>query len=123
MKHIWLMTFEEFNSKFRTINSKQYVDDYYRLNVRHCVGCHYYLYVSSDLKLMNPYTKKDKTKKCIKSFASTSSALDVKEQAYLFILEYAKQEGLFDESICDLEIINRQLNYIENGKSTTTSKD
>lgn len=117
------MTFEEFNVKFRTINSKQYADDYFKLNARHCVGCHYYLYVSSDLKIMNPYTKKDKNKKCIKSFVSTSSALDVKEQAYLFILESAKQEGLFDESVCDLEIIKRQLKYIENGKDTITSKD
>lgn len=112
MISIWLMTFEEFNSKYRTINSKQYADDYYRLGVQHCLGCHYYLYVSSDLQMINPYTKKDKNKKCIKSFVSTASALDAKEKAYLFILEYAKQEGLFNESVCDIDIINRQLKYI-----------
>lgn len=118
MSDVWLMGFEEFSAKFRTINSKQYADDYFKLNTRHCVGCHYYLYVSSDLKIMNPYTQKDKNKKCIKSFVSTTSALDVKEQAYLFILECAKQGGLFDESMCSIEVINRQLKYINkwNGK-------
>jgi hypothetical protein len=116
MSDIWLMTFEEFNAKYRTVNSKQYADDYFRLNIRHCIGCHYYLYVSSDLEIIKPHTKKDKNKKCIKSFVSTGSALDVKEQAYLFILEYAKKEGLFEVSVCNLEITKRQLNYIKTWK-------
>lgn len=123
MKDTWLMTFEEFSSRFRTINSKQYADDFYRLNVKHCIGCHYYMYVSSDLEIINPYTKKDKDKKLLMSFVSTSSALDVKYKMYFFILVQANEKGLLDESVCDLDVANRQLKYIKNGKSTTTSKD
>jgi len=88
------MTFEEFCLSIKTINSKQYCEDVYRLGKTHCIGCYYYLYVDNDLQFINPVLKKDRGKKILKSFYSTCSIQDVKEKAYNYIIEYAKENQL-----------------------------
>lgn len=92
----WELTFEQFSRKTKTVNAPQYADDYYRLNVRHRIGCHYYVYLDDDLGPMNPYTKKDSGKKVFKSFCSTFSREDVLRKAYTFIIKYAKEQSLID---------------------------
>lgn len=109
----WLLTFEEFCGKSKTIRHPQYYDDYYRLGKRHISGYYYYLYIGEDLNIINPYTKKDQNKKSIKHFVSTFSREDVLFQAFLFILNYANENGLFDISVCDSSIAERQLKYIK----------
>ena len=116
MKNIWLISFDEFKRKQKTINNKLYADDYFSLGKKHCIGVDYYLYVSSDLETMNPYTKKDSKKEEIKSFRS-SSAIDVKEQAYLFILKEAEKIGLFEENVCDKITAKNQITYIRNNEN------
>lgn len=120
MKYTWLMTFEEFNQKFITQNFKQYADDYFSLSKKHCVGCHYYLTISADLEIINPYTKKDKQKKVLKTIVSTSSIKDVKQQAFEFIIAKALEFGLYDESICPKEIKIRQLSFYNSSHPTST---
>lgn len=109
----WLLTFDEFLAKNRAIRSPQYCEDYFNMHRTHQIGCHYYLYLDKDLNVINPYTKKDENKKVIKNFVSTSSREDVLEKAFLFILNYAQENGLLDESVCDKNIIERQLYYIK----------
>ena len=112
------MTFEEFCKTFKTQNSKQYADDYYRLCKTHCIGCYYYLTVSSDLEIINPYTKKDRNKKKLQTFVSTCSIEDVKTKTFDFILKTALEIGLFEECVCDINIKQRQINWLnENEKS------
>lgn len=94
IKYNWELTLEEFSLKNRAIRSPQFCEDYYRMNKKHQIGCHYYLYLDEDLNVINPYTKKDENKKVLKGFVSTSSREDVLSQAYEFIIIYAKQEGL-----------------------------
>lgn len=112
-RNVWLLTFSEFDNSTKTINSKQYADDYFRLGKKHCVGCHYYLYVSTDLEIINPYTKKDRTKKVMKSFCSTFSALEVKQMAYKYILQTAIDNGILDESIYDRDLIEKQKQQLQ----------
>lgn len=88
------MDFIEFEKTVRTINSKQYADDYFRLGKKHQIGCYFYLYVDTDLQIINPMTKKDKGKKVLKSFYSTTSALDCKQKAYDFIIDYATKNNI-----------------------------
>lgn len=114
----WLLTFTEFSDKVKAIRHPQYYEDYYRLGKKHLTGYHYYLYIDENLNVINPYTKKDQNKKSIAHFISTCSREDVLLQAYNFILIYANDNGLFDENVCDIEIIERQINYLENIKST-----
>jgi hypothetical protein len=111
-KETWLMTFEEFCKKFKTQNSKQYADDYCQLGKQHCVGCYYYLTVSSDLEIINPYTKKDRNKKKLQTFVSTCSIEDVKTKTFAFILKTALEIGLFEECVCDINIKQQQINWI-----------
>ena len=106
------MTFEEFCKTFKTQNFKQYIDDYYILGKQHCVGCHYYLTVSSDLEIINPYTKKDKGKKVLKTLVSTSSIDDVKKKTFSFILKIAFEIGLFEECVCNINIKQIQIDWL-----------
>ncbi len=107
------MSFEEFCVKFKTQNFKQYVDDYFVLNRKKCIGCHYYMTVSTDLDIINTSTKKDKDKKKLKTFVSTSSALDVKYKTFRFILVTAFENGLLDECLCSKELIEKQKEWLE----------
>lgn len=107
------MTIDEFSSNCRTIRFPQKSEDYFRLGKMHVTGCDYYVYVDENLNIVNPYTKKDEDKHVIGRLVSTASREDVIEKAHLFILNTAKEVGLFDESVCDPEIAKRQLNYIE----------
>jgi len=111
MKYTWLMSFDEFDKKYKTQNFKQYADDYFSLSKKHCIGCHYYLTISCDLEVINPYTKKDRSKKVLETIVSTCSINDVKQKAFSFIINKAFEFGLFDESICPPEIKTRQLQY------------
>lgn len=110
------MSFDDFCSSFKTQNFKQYADDYFRLNQKHCIGCHYYLTVSTDLEIINPYTKKDKGKKVLKTLVSTLSIDDVKRKTFVFILETALSLGLFDECVCDISIKEKQINLLKSLK-------
>ena len=71
--HVWVLDFKTFSGKVRAIHNPQYCADYFRLGKRHQIGCHYYLYVDSNLNIINPYTKRDQGKKVLKSFVSTCS--------------------------------------------------
>ena len=95
-KYTWEIDFDTFSKKVKAIRSPQYCEDYYRLGKRHQIGCHYYLYVDENLNIINPYTKKDKGKKVLKSFVSTFSREDVIKQTYDWIMEYATKEGLLN---------------------------
>ena len=92
----WQLDIDTFSKKVRTIRSPQYCENYFNMHRKHQIGCHYYLYLDEDLNVINPYTKKDENKAIFKRFVSTCSREDVIKQAYDFIKEYAKQEGLFD---------------------------
>lgn len=104
----WLATFEEFCTKTKTIRHAEYYEDYFNMHRKHLRGYVYYLYLDADLNVINPYTKKDENKKVLKNFVSTCSREDVLEKAYLFILKYANDNGLYDESVCDPIIAERQ---------------
>ena len=94
-KYNWEISLEEFSASNRAIRSPQYCEDYFNMHRRHQIGCHYYLYLDEDLNVINPYTKKDRCKKVFARFISTSSREDVLEQAYNYIIDFARQEGLF----------------------------
>ena len=95
-KYIWELDFNTFSEKARAIRAPQFCEDYYRLGKRHQTGCHYYLYVDNNLKIINPYTKKDAGKKILNSFVSTISRDDVLRQAYNWILVYAAKNKLYN---------------------------
>lgn len=95
-RYTWELDFKTFSEKARTIRAPQYCEDYCRLGKRHQTGCYYYLYVDENLNIINPYTKKDEGKKVYKSFVSTTSREDVMKQAHDFIIDHAKEKGLFD---------------------------
>lgn len=109
----WLLTFEDFCKKVKAIRHPQYYEDYFRLGKRHLSGYHYYIYIDENLNVINPYTKKDQDKKVLAHFVSTSSREDVLEKSFIFIIQYAKDKSLFDESLCDKDIIDRQLTYLQ----------
>ena len=117
------MTFEEFCTTFKTQNSKQYADDYYRLGKQHCVGCYYYLTASSDLEIINPYTKKDRNKKKLQTFVSTCSIEDVKTKTFAFILKTAFELGLFDECVCDINIKQQQIDWLNENEKSNNKPD
>jgi hypothetical protein len=106
------MTIDEFSSSIKTIRRPQYYDDAWG-HGKHQKGYHHYLYVDENLEIVNPYTKKDENKRVVKSIVSTCSREDAIEKTYLFILKTANESGLYEESVCDLHIAERQLNYLK----------
>lgn len=95
-KYTWELDLNTFSENVKTIRSPQYCDDYYKLGKRIQIGCHYYLYVDDNLNVINPYTKKDASKKVLKSFVSTSSREEVINEAYKWILIYASKNELYN---------------------------
>lgn len=86
----WDMTLDEFISLHKSMNFKKYTQHTGQFSSRRQCGCDYYIYICLDtLRVVNPYTKKDKGVK-YKSLFSSVSADDCKTKAWNYIQETIK---------------------------------
>jgi len=82
------MTKEQFIKKCKTVRFENRVQHTGRFSHSRSCGFDYYVYVCPiNFEPFNPYTKKHKGRP-YRSFFSSVSAYDAKEQAYNYILTY-----------------------------------
>ena len=102
-------SFDVFVASFKSIRFEKRRQFGGRMSRTMSCGFDYYMYIDiNTLQPINPYTKKDKGKKVLKTLVSTSNIDDVKRKMFVFILETALSLGLFDECVCDTLLKEKQ---------------
>lgn len=85
-----MTTLQQFCKNTKASRFPRYVQFTGQFSRQKKVGCDYYVYVCIDtLEVINPFTKKHQGRK-YKTFWSSVSADDAKEQAYNYILIFSQ---------------------------------
>jgi hypothetical protein len=102
----WLLTFEEFCKKVRAVVAIAHrfaPDEQFTQWRSRSMQNHFAVYVDSEtLAVVNPFVKKfDKSRRSgLKCFSSSYGAWQAKRAAYCWIIQRAKEEGLFNPAAC-----------------------